>query len=190
MARKPTSTAAPKKPAAKGSKAPRRVKTRNYTDEQQAAIKLRVLTEMHQGQSLLQICRADDMPNRETIWRWAALDRKFSEDYERAMQIRADGMFDDILEIADDGTNDWMEVHGEGSAGWKANGEALQRSRLRVDTRKWVLARMFPNKYGDSQTININAAIETRSDDELLKELGEINARLGRAFPAPDDEGK
>jgi hypothetical protein len=33
--------------------------------------------------------------------------------------------------------------------GWQLNGEHLQRSRLRVDTRKWIASKLKPKKYGD-----------------------------------------
>ena len=55
-----------------------------------------------------------------------------------------------MFEIADDGTNDWMERQTRGGE-MKVVGahEHIDRSRLRVDTRKWALARMSPKKYGD-----------------------------------------
>jgi hypothetical protein len=39
---------------------------------------------------------------------------------------------------------------GQGDdTGWLVNGENLQRSRLRVDTRKWLLSKALPKIYGD-----------------------------------------
>jgi hypothetical protein len=59
-------------------------------------------------------------------------------------------MADDILEIADDGRNDWMEIISKDgdSVGWRVNGEAVQRSKLRVESRKWLMSKMLPKKYG------------------------------------------
>jgi len=54
-----------------------------------------------------------------------------------------------MLDIADDGRNDWMERHGKEDAGWQANGENIQRSRVRIDTRKWLASKLKPKKYGD-----------------------------------------
>ena len=54
-----------------------------------------------------------------------------------------------MLDIADDAANDWMEREGENSQGWQLNGEHVQRTRLRLDTRKWIAARLAPKKYGD-----------------------------------------
>lgn len=66
--------------------------------------------------------------------------------------MQAEGMADEILEIADDGRNDWMEIQNRDgdNIGWKVNGEAVQRSRLRIDARKWLLSKLLPKKYGTS----------------------------------------
>lgn len=67
-------------------------------------------------------------------------------------------MADDILDIADNGSNDWMEVNYGGQESWQTNGEALQRSRLRVETRKWLMAKMQPRKYGDKLDVTSDGA--------------------------------
>ena len=54
-------------------------------------------------------------------------------------------MFEEILDIADDGSNDYMETKG----GYKINSESIARSRLRIDARKWIMSKMQPKKYGD-----------------------------------------
>lgn len=69
----------------------------------------------------------------------------------RAREAQADAIFDEILDIADDGSNDWMERHDAegGSIGWKENGEAIGRSRLRIDARKWMAGKLRPKVYGE-----------------------------------------
>lgn len=57
------------------------------------------------------------------------------------------------MEIADNGLNDWMERNAKEDKGWVANGEHIQRSRLRVDTRKWFLSKVLPKLYGDKLDI-------------------------------------
>lgn len=99
------------------------------------------------GESLRSICRDDSMPARSTVHLWLAKDKGFSDHYARACDVRAEEVFDEMFEIADDATNDFM-AQGEDGA-WKVNGENVQRSRLRIDTRKWALARMNPKKYGE-----------------------------------------
>jgi len=85
--------------------------------------------------------------------------RKFPEflkQYARAKEESADALAEEMLEIADDGRNDWMARNGgtddEGNARentYVLNGEHIQRSRVRIDTRKWLASKLKPKKYGD-----------------------------------------
>ena len=106
---------------------------------------------MANGESLRSICRDPAMPALSSVFLWVSKHPEFSEQYKLAMASRADAMFEEMFDIADDGSNDWMEVNGkDGETGWKLNGEHVQRSRLRLDTRKWALSKMMPKKYGDN----------------------------------------
>ena len=92
------------------------------------------------------------MPSAEIVRLWL-IDGKhqdFFGQYAQAREIQADHYFEEMFEIADDGSNDWMERRRRGGTSELVlNDEHVQRSRLRVDTRKWALARMSPKKYGD-----------------------------------------
>lgn len=102
------------------------------------------------GESLREICSDDDMPSKTTVMRWLAAHSEFRDQYASAREAQADYFAEEILEIADDGSNDWMErKNKDGSTYEVENHEVLNRSRLRVDTRKWLMARMAPKKYGD-----------------------------------------
>lgn len=109
-----------------------------------------------QGKSLREICSADGFPDKATVCRWLAVHPAFRDQYAQAREAQAEHMADEILDIADDGTNDWMERKDEDdpdkTIGWRENGEAMQRSRLRVDTRKWLLSKLLPKKYGEKLT--------------------------------------
>lgn len=103
------------------------------------------------GESLRSICAADEMPSRTTVFKWLGQYPEFADQYARARDAQADAIFDDIIGIADDGTNDWMEKKGADgqTIGWQENGEALRRSVLRVDARKWMAGKLRPKKYGE-----------------------------------------
>ena len=107
------------------------------------------------GVSLREICRTEDMPSKAAVFRWLAAHAEFRDQYARAREAQADALADELLDIADDGDNDWMERKGEDgqSLGWRENGEAIQRSRLRVDTRKWIASKLKPKKYGDKLAV-------------------------------------
>jgi hypothetical protein len=92
------------------------------------------------------------MPSSSTIFRWLLDETKktFWEQYEKARNIQAEHMFEQLLDIADDGTNDWMEREtANGGTYTVLNNEAIGRSRLRVDTRKWYLSKVLPKKFGE-----------------------------------------
>lgn len=119
-----------------------------YTQELASIILAKVMA----GESLRSICRDEEMPSRSTVHLWLAKNSAFSDQYARACEIRAEEVFDEMFEIADDARNDWMERRGEEDAGYVLNGDHVQRARLRIDTRKWALARMNPKKYGEKIT--------------------------------------
>jgi hypothetical protein len=108
-----------------------------------------------EGESLREICAEAEMPNQTTVHRWLAGNEEFRLQYAQAREIQADTFCDETKVIADDGTNDWMEKFGrDGKAiGWEVNGEAVMRSKLRVDQRKWHASKLNPKKYGDRQEI-------------------------------------
>jgi hypothetical protein len=68
---------------------------------------------------------------------------EFAEQYAHARDSQADTLADEILDIADDGSNDYM---GDDET---YNGDAVARSKLRVDARKWIASKLKPKKYGD-----------------------------------------
>lgn len=78
-------------------------------------------------------------------------------------------MADELLEIADDGSNDWMEkTVGSGETITVVDHEHVQRSRLRVDTRKWYLSKLAPKRYSEKL-----ATDDTGASDEVLKQLAD-----------------
>jgi hypothetical protein len=91
------------------------------------------------------------MPPESTVRLWVQDDREgFAAHYARAREVGYQSMADELIEIADDGSNDWMErKRGDGSTEEVENHEVIGRSRLRVDTRKWLLSKALPKVYGE-----------------------------------------
>lgn len=102
------------------------------------------------GESLRKICKTDTMPDRVTVIGWKNTIPQFNIQYARARDDQADLYADDIVDISDDGSNDWMERQGrDGEVEMMLNHEHVTRSRLRVDSRKWLLSKLKPGTYGD-----------------------------------------
>lgn len=110
-----------------------------------------IIARLMDGESLTQICRTSEhLPHRATVFRFIATDKEFRDSYAEARAIQADTMADEILDIADDAENDWMLREGKGDApAWVINGEHVQRSRLRIESRKWLMGKLRPKVYGD-----------------------------------------
>jgi hypothetical protein len=131
----------------------------------------RLCERLADGESLRSICDEDEMPNKATVFRWLAKFPDFSDQYARARETQADSLFDEILAIADDGRNDWMKRNGDDER-WTENGEALRRSQLRVDARKWMAGKLRPKKYGEKLDI----------EQKTTHEVGNSVADLMRAI--------
>lgn len=111
-----------------------------------------ICARMAEGESLREICRDEEAPAKGTVFRWLAKYPEFQDQYARARVVQADAIFEEILEIADDGSNDWMERQGENDEGWALNGEHIQRSKVRIDARKWMAGKLRPKVYGEKVT--------------------------------------
>lgn len=112
------------------------------------------------------VCSDEKMPAMTTIFRWLREKEDFQQQYARAKQEAADALSEEMLDIADDGTNDWMKrFGGEGEAmGYQFNGEHVQRSKLRIDTRKWLASKLKPKRYGDKQEVEHSGNIDFTFD--------------------------
>jgi tyrosyl-tRNA synthetase len=93
------------------------------------------------------------MPPPSTVIKWVHADWDgFGKQYAEAREAQAHALADDLLEIADDGRNDWMAKNDGENAAYELNGEHVQRSRLRLDTRKWLASKILPKVYGEKIT--------------------------------------
>ena len=101
---------------------------------------------MAKGETLRQICRDDHIPAATTVHGWVKSVDGFSEQYAHAREALIAHWADEIVEIADDGSHDTI-TDEEGRE--RPDNEWISRSKLRVDTRKWLLSKLKPGQYGD-----------------------------------------
>lgn len=107
-----------------------------------------ILRRLAEGESLRKICRDAGFPVASTVLSWASEETEsggFGEQYARARQVGYALLADEIIEISDDSSEDLII----GERGESMNAEFVARSRLRVDSRKWMLSKMLPKVYGD-----------------------------------------
>lgn len=92
----------------------------------------------------------DNWPSIRTVVAWLAKHEDFQRQYARAKELQMEHMQDDILDISDEENGDaYIEYDKDGKPVAKIDGQAIQRSKLRVETRKWLMSKLAPKKYGD-----------------------------------------
>ena len=104
------------------------------------------------GETLSSICRDPDMPGRSTIiyYKNKAENSAFANRYAQARLAQMDTWADQTIDIADDGTTDYIIKKGRNGVEYEAvDQEHIQRSRLRVDTRLRIMAVVAPHTYGE-----------------------------------------
>lgn len=134
-----------------------------------------VCAHIAEGKSLRQIARLEGMPSTSAVIKWllegeaynnaGVTDHpkaQFVAQYARARTIQADTLFEQTLDIADDKEAD-MFFDEDGKQ--VVNFDHIQRARLRVDTRKWMVGKLAPKKYGEKTT----TAIEGGDPDKPIK---------------------
>jgi hypothetical protein len=107
-----------------------------------------------EGLSLRQICARESMPARSSVHKWLNENKDFADQYARARETMLEAMADEILDIADDQSGDTVKDPETGYE--RADTEWINRSRLRVDSRKWLLSKLLPKKYGDKLELSGN----------------------------------
>lgn len=110
-----------------------------------------VLQRISEGESLRAILPiGNDLISREYFNQWLHEDTTLVDRYTHAREERADKIFEDIIDIADNKEND-VSISENGVV---LNSEFVQRSKLKIDARKWMLSKMLPKKYGDKLDID------------------------------------
>lgn len=104
----------------------------------------RICERLAKGESLRKAAEAEDS-NHSTVLLWVKEHKDFANQYARAREIGYQLLADEIVEISDDGSNDTYTTEN----GPAVNHDVIARSRLRVDTRKWMLSKMLPKVYGE-----------------------------------------
>ena len=108
-----------------------------------------VIERLAGGETLVAICRDQDMPSTTTVYRWRDENSVFRDRFTQARHDQMDVWGDECVAIADDGTTDYITKVGRNGVEYEAvDQEHIQRSRLRVDTRLRLMAVIAPHAYG------------------------------------------
>jgi len=105
------------------------------------------------GESLLKISREPAMPSRSTMHRWCRDKPEFREEYQIAVQLRADGLLEETIDIIDDKKEIVTETVSEHEDGTKSvsrviSKDALAYAQARIQARYSAIGKMAPRKWG------------------------------------------
>lgn len=145
-----------------------------------------------EGKGLREACAGAHMPNESTVRGWTETNKEFGARYERARRRLYERWADEINTIADQARSTMADV---------------QKARLQVDTRKWLLSKLVPHTYGDRiETINSGqqqvlhlhkhqVTLAGKSDQELAQIYRERLTRADDvidvpALPAPESSDR
>jgi hypothetical protein len=110
------------------------------------------------GETLNQICRDEHMPARGTVVKWTQSHEHatFGLAYARARIAQLEFWADQVIDCADDSSRDYIDRVGKDGAVTRVfDAENVNRSRLRIDARRWLLSKLSPGKYGDFQKTQV-----------------------------------
>ncbi|NJB67510.1 hypothetical protein GGQ74_001150 [Desulfobaculum xiamenense] len=120
-----------------------------------------ICSRIAEGDSVRAICAEADMPAMSTVFRWLAEREGFREQYARAKEVQVERLVEEMLDIADDATRDTVTRTTRGGDEYDGpDVEWIQRSKLRVDTRKWLAAKLLPKKYGDRLNLDHSGEVK------------------------------
>lgn len=114
----------------------------------------RILERVSEGETLTEVCRDPLMGVSIGVFRrWCREREDLRDKWILAKFQQAEAWSDKLIEIADDTSGDFKE-RGDGST--YVDHENIQRSKLRIETRKWLMGKNMPKLYGEHQEINQN----------------------------------
>lgn len=107
------------------------------------------------GESIRVVCKSVEIAPI-TFYRWIDTDEELRAQYARAKELAMEQMAEDIQNISDDSHADEKFItDSNGNVIPVCNTEFVQRSKLRVDTRKWLMSKLAPKKYGEKSTTEL-----------------------------------
>jgi hypothetical protein len=141
---------------AKGSRNSKRIE---YSDE----VALAVCEGIASGETLRAVCKRPDLPTESTVRHWVVKDvNGFAAKYQRAREMQADMIADQILTIADEASGDK---------------DAIAKARLQIDARRWLAGVLLPRKYGQRIAAELTGAnggpIKTEQQFPELKDMSD-----------------
>jgi len=122
----------------------------------------RIIEDIYRGRSLQSLIEDDPrVISYEDFLRWVKRDPQRHERFKEAQEMRTEFLAGEILEIAD----------GVESVEPSSN-DTVNRDKLRIDTRKWLMSAHNKKRYGEIKQVELGGTIS------ILDALAQAQARV------------
>lgn len=146
-----------------------------------------ICTRLIRGESLISICRDEDMPDETQVYRWLTEKPEFRQKYSTARELQTERFVEETISIADE-----LPVHEvpdvDGGTSMRIDAAGISRNKLRVDTRKWWASKLLPRKYGDKIAQEISGPDGGAVDLNTQLHVHFVKAKDGRLAESEDEE--
>lgn len=137
-----------------------------------------ILERIAEGESVKAICRDEHLPSSSVVFGWVKDDKDgFANRYARAREIQCDVMFDELDELSQKALTVAKGAPGTGEAGAR-----VQAIKIEIDTRKWILAKRFPERWAErvknEHTGKDGGPIKQESEFKVTPEDEAVIARI------------
>jgi hypothetical protein len=123
------------------------------------------------GQTTKEVSRMPDMPSWSSVCLWLRQKPDFARQVQQARHCLADCLFDETLQIADNAT---------------AQSERVDR--LKIDSRKWLVAKMHPSRYGD-KIEPVNVVVNQGPEHPVTQAQRDAAVRTAMLLAAHEGQG-
>lgn len=141
-----------------------------------------VFEELARGRSLSSICKNERYPDIVTVLRRVGKDANLRQRYIHARELQAQVLCDECVDIADNVDHPNNDSYVDPAGELRQNHEWVQRSKIRVETRKWLIGVLSPKKYKPHFDFSEEEIAANKSADLLIKKMmnGDISAESAK----------
>lgn len=138
---------------------------------------------MANGETIDQMAKEPHMPDGRSIRRWIEQHPDFGQDYARARVAQMHAWADQIVKLSDENVEtdykvsvdldsaDLEKIEENGVVIFRYKRKYIDRAKLMIDTRKWLMARIAAEDFGEKQQVSVTHSFDQREDDEIMAEL-------------------
>lgn len=146
---------------------------------------------LSKGESLKSICRSPEIIGIDIVFKWINSNPAFHDQYARARRTQADVLFDEMLYIANS-TQRGVKTTTKGDVIETVEADMIEHRRLQIETRKWLIGKMAPKKYGERASVDATVTVVgVKAVDEVAGLLaGLANRERAEGYTGPTEPGE